>query len=54
MGVIILLRYGLSTYLAGIKPEATLYEQFPFIYRLKIYALFFNGKMRLPFMQSSK
>jgi hypothetical protein len=31
-----------------------LYEQFPFRYRLTIYALFINGKMRLPFIQSSK
>jgi len=54
MSVVILLRNGLSTYLAGIKHETTLYEQFPFRYRLKIYALFTNGKMRLRFIQSSK
>jgi hypothetical protein len=28
------------------------YEQLSFIYRLKLYALFINGKMRLPFIDS--
>ena len=29
-----------------------LYEQLPFIYRLKLYALFIMGKMRLPLIVS--
>jgi hypothetical protein len=30
----------------------SLYEQLPFIYRLYLYALFIDGKMRLPFIDS--
>jgi hypothetical protein len=32
--------------------KCDLYEQLPFIYRLQLYALFINGKMRLPFIDS--
>jgi hypothetical protein len=42
----------LAKNMTTMKKFIYMYQQLPFRYRLKLYALFINGKMRLPFIDS--